>query len=574
MLTTRFLLPALATFLGLASAQVVTDCNPMERDDCKPDPAFGTSRNFNFNSTQNGALWETVVGGINYDDPEKGAAFVLDKQGDSPTIRTKFYFFGGRTDVIMKTAPGKGIVSSMMWLSDNLDEVDWEFIGVNETHASTNYFGKGVEDFQHAGWHEMSPPQNDYHNYSTIWTKEKLEWYIDSKLVRTLLPKDANNTEAYPQTPMRLSLGIWAGGDPSLPEGTREWAGGDADYDNGPYTMYVKEVYVEDFTTGAKEYVFGDRSGSWDSIEVVKGNSTAFEAIHKKPEESKSMSEKWEEDVPETAKVAVYAGGSAVGALLLGGLIFYCIRQRRRGAAENKAAYEREQSELAEAALFKKNGINPDGFTEQASEYNAKDMHKGGNATFETYNISPGQEKDWSAAGVGAGAGAGAAAAAAAAAGGMRSPMPLLRDGSQSPRVGSPGPGSMGPYHDSPRSPGSPGSGMNGAMGPHRTQSPGMPRSHSPAIRTQSPAMPPQGALPPVPHQSRASPGPQRMQSPAPMSPNRSFSDNHAAYGANRMQTASPMGQGQNRSYSNGQPPYRGPPPQNRDYWNGGGGQY
>ena len=269
MLITRTLLPAFAALLGVVSAQVTTDCNPMEKDDCKPDPAFGTSANFVFNSSQNSALWETVLGPIDY-DPEKGAAFTLSEQGDSPTIRTKFYFFGGRTDVIMKAAPGKGIVSAMMWLSDNLDEVDWEFIGVNDTHASTNYFGKGVEDYQNVGWHAMSAPQNEYHNYSTVWTKDKMQWSIDGKVVRTLLPKDANDTIAYPQMPMRLSLGIWAGGDPSLPEGTRLWAGGDTDYDAGPYTMYVKEVYVEDFTTGSKEYVFGDRSGSWDSIEVVK----------------------------------------------------------------------------------------------------------------------------------------------------------------------------------------------------------------------------------------------------------------------------------------------------------------
>lgn len=269
MLTARVVFPALAAFFGLGSAQVTTKCNPMERSDCPADPAFGTSKNFAFNETQNGALWETVVRGVTY-DPKNGAAFTISKQGDSPTLRTNFYFFGGRTDVIMKAAPGKGIVSSMMWLSDNLDEVDWEFIGVNKTHASTNWFGKGVEDFHHAGWHSMAPPQDDYHNYSTVWTKDKLQWYIDGNLVRTLLPKDANNTQAYPQTPMRLSVGIWAGGDPSLPEGTRQWAGGDADYANGPYTMYIKQVYVEDYSTGSKEYVFGDRSGSWDSIQVVK----------------------------------------------------------------------------------------------------------------------------------------------------------------------------------------------------------------------------------------------------------------------------------------------------------------
>lgn len=69
---------------------------------------------------------------------------------------------------------------------------------------------------------------------------------------------------------MCLSLGIWVGGDLFFFEGICEWVGGDVDYDNGFYIMYIKEVYVEDFIIGSKEYVFGDWLGLWDSIEVVK----------------------------------------------------------------------------------------------------------------------------------------------------------------------------------------------------------------------------------------------------------------------------------------------------------------
>lgn len=291
--------------------------------------------------------------------------------------------------------------------------------------------------------------------------------------------------------------------------------------------------------------------------------------MHKEPE--KTMSEKWEEDVPDTAKYAIYGGGAAVGALLISGLAFYCIKQRRRGAAEARAAEQRNLADQAEHARFKKEGIDPDAFTEKAQEYYAPGMKDDTVVTTEAYGAGPNHTRDLAGAGAGPGAGAGlaagAGAAAAAAAGAMRSPVPLLRDGAQSPRVNSPGP--MSPYHDSPRSPQSarhsPGPGMN--AGPYRSQSPALPRSQSPAIRSQGP---PQGnGYGPGP-QSRNSPGPQRMQSPAPMGQQRSFSDNHqSAYGANRMQTASPMNP--NRSFSSGQPPYRGPPPpQNRDYWNNG----
>lgn len=53
---------------------------------------------------------------------------------------------------------------------------------------------------------------------------------MDGELVRTqeYLPPGQ-----YPQTPSFLKFGIWAGGDPTLPKGTREWAGGNTDYSKG-----------------------------------------------------------------------------------------------------------------------------------------------------------------------------------------------------------------------------------------------------------------------------------------------------------------------------------------------------
>lgn len=260
---------AAAAFAGLAASQVTTDCNPLN-ETCPANPALGTKESFTFNKTQNGQLWETVVGPIEY-DPETGAKFTINEQGDSPTLRTKFYFFFGRVEFVLKAASGKGIVSSMMLLSDDLDEIDWEFIG-SDNRASSNFFGKGIEDYTFGEYHDMDvAPQDDYHNYTTIWTEEKLEWYIDDALVRSLKKDEAkvNDTDVYPQTPCRMSLGIWAGGDPSLNEWTRKWAGGDTDYDAGPYDMYVKSAYIEDYGEG-KEYKWGDNSGSWESIEIVE----------------------------------------------------------------------------------------------------------------------------------------------------------------------------------------------------------------------------------------------------------------------------------------------------------------
>ena len=88
-------------------------------------------------------------------------------------------------------------------------------------------------------------------------------------MVRTLQYEDALGGKNFPQTPMTVRLGIWAGGDKANSNGTIEWAGGLIDYHGGPYTMTVQQVHVQDFTSG-KEYSYGDMTGSYQSIKVTK----------------------------------------------------------------------------------------------------------------------------------------------------------------------------------------------------------------------------------------------------------------------------------------------------------------
>jgi beta-glucanase (GH16 family) len=156
-------------------------------------------------------------------------------------------------------------------LSDDLDEIDVEFLGGKPQNVSTNYFGKGILDYQNADLFPVNGGvQADYHNYTTVWTQDALTWYIDGVKVRTLLPKDANNTKTYPQTPMRFSLGAWAGGDSGNEKGVIDWAGGVTDYSKGPYTMYVRSAHITDYSTNSSSYTYGDTSGTYQSIRVEK----------------------------------------------------------------------------------------------------------------------------------------------------------------------------------------------------------------------------------------------------------------------------------------------------------------
>lgn len=159
-------------------------------------------------------------------------------------------------------------MSSAILESDDLDEIDWEWLGGTATEVETNYFGKGnTSTYDRETYVQMADSQAEFHNYTIVWTKESTVWMIDGQSVRTLAYADANGGANYPQTPMRVKLGIWAGGDPSNPEGTIQWAGGETNYDEGPFTAYIQSVSITNYNP-AHSYTYGDLTGSYESIQL------------------------------------------------------------------------------------------------------------------------------------------------------------------------------------------------------------------------------------------------------------------------------------------------------------------
>lgn len=145
-------------------------------------------------------------------------AFRVAKKMDAPTIASKFYIMFGKLEVTMKAAPGGGVVSSLVLQSDNLDEIDWEWIGAVPNEAQSNYFGKGnTETYDRGAVHPVAS-QDGWHTYAIDWTKDKIDWIIDGKVVRTLLY--TQNPNYFPQTPCNVRIGSWAAGDPGNAEGT------------------------------------------------------------------------------------------------------------------------------------------------------------------------------------------------------------------------------------------------------------------------------------------------------------------------------------------------------------------
>lgn len=250
-----------------ASATSSSSCNPIKATGCSPDPALGTSFAEDFKKKSEWFPYQSGGGNITYGSD--GLSMTLNKRYDNPALKSDFYIMYGKVEVELKAGPDTGVVSSFYLQSDDLDELDIEWIGSDNTQFQSNYFSKGnTSTYNRGAFHSVDSPVDKFHNYTLDWGMDKTTWALDGNVVRTL---DNTSSEGYPQTPMFIKMGIWAGGDPSNAAGTIEWAGGDIDYSQAPFTMQIKRVVVTDYSTG-KEYSYSDQSGSWESIEAKDGS--------------------------------------------------------------------------------------------------------------------------------------------------------------------------------------------------------------------------------------------------------------------------------------------------------------
>lgn len=253
---------ALAFIVGVTGAN---SCNPLESS-CSPDPALATSIVDDFTS-ESSHYTATKPKGLSYTD--NGLEFEISERFDNPSIKSNFYIMFGKVEVVLKAAKGQGIVSSFYLQSDDLDEIDIELIGSDPMQFQSNWFSKGlVITYDRGEYHPVSSSTLDnFHTYTVEYTKDAVTFWLDGTVVRTVLP---NNGQGYPQTPMYIMAGNWAGGDPSNPPGTIEWAGGETDYSKAPFTMYIQSIVALDYSTG-KTYSYGDKSGTWESIVAEDG---------------------------------------------------------------------------------------------------------------------------------------------------------------------------------------------------------------------------------------------------------------------------------------------------------------
>lgn len=256
------------------TSTALSTCNPLKTTGCPADKALATSISNDFKSDNSHYVPYRTPNEIHYADD--GLSLVLAKRFDNPSLVSDFYIMFGKIEVWLKSASGQGIISSFYLQSDDLDEIDMEWFGGDASQMQSNFFSKGdTTTYDRGGYHDMADPREDFHNYTMDWTPDALTWYIDGNAVRTL---ESNDPSGYPQSPMRLFFGIWAGGDPTNAEGTIQWAGGATDYSQAPFSMHIQSLVVSDYSSGS-EYSYSDNTGSWQSIKAKDGKVMGRQAI-------------------------------------------------------------------------------------------------------------------------------------------------------------------------------------------------------------------------------------------------------------------------------------------------------
>ncbi|KAF1730450.1 putative glycosidase crf1 [Beauveria bassiana] len=239
-----------AAALALAvSAQTSTTCSPLKQD-CPADPAVG-KKSIRCDFTKGACDAFEHIAGKEVTYGPRGAVSAVDAPMQAPTLQSKKTIFFGRLEVVMQAAPGKGVITSIVLLSDDLDEIDIEAVGSDTARIQSNTFSRG-DSTRHdlLGYLPVADTTAAAgHTYTVDWTTERIEFAVDGVVQRTL--RRADIPDRYPESPMRVKLGAWVAGYEGNAPGTIEWAGGVADFSRGAAEAVFERVTVTDYAGGS-----------------------------------------------------------------------------------------------------------------------------------------------------------------------------------------------------------------------------------------------------------------------------------------------------------------------------------
>jgi beta-glucanase (GH16 family) len=176
----------------------------------------------------------------------KNFAITFDQFGCGSRIRSLNSYTSGIFKAYIKCPIGdtSGLLTSMYLSSsegtNNQDEIDFEFLGNNKQIVQTNFYVNG------SGGHELwvnldFDCSHDYHTYAIHYNKYKIQWFVDSKLVRKVFRNDQlQNQMPYPMKRMFLYVSVWNASSVEDGMWTGKWHGRDM-----PYTAQYSNVTIQ-----------------------------------------------------------------------------------------------------------------------------------------------------------------------------------------------------------------------------------------------------------------------------------------------------------------------------------------
>ncbi|KAI8851798.1 concanavalin A-like lectin/glucanase domain-containing protein [Chytridium lagenaria] len=136
------------------------------------------------------------------------------------------YLDYGKFSARVRAGLGNGVVTSLISMSDDHDEIDWEWTK-GDGIVQSNTFSKGRFFSQVQNYNVQPDSGVAFHDYGVIWLPDRVEWYVNDNLVRTYYK---NQTDRFPVSRSTVQISIWNGGD-SKERGTSGWAGGPIDWE-------------------------------------------------------------------------------------------------------------------------------------------------------------------------------------------------------------------------------------------------------------------------------------------------------------------------------------------------------
>ncbi|KKY29730.1 putative glycoside hydrolase family 16 protein [Diaporthe ampelina] len=270
-------------------------CDPrfsFSLDSCVPEPVC-ESRSLSMDSLDRVQTIDKYLGDpseadwVSSGDPlvyKDNVLLTMPAYSAGTVLASTVYMWYGNVKARMKSSRGNGVVSAFILLSDVKDEIDFEFIGADLETVQTNYYYQANPVWTNSkNITDLSDTYQNFHDYEIQWTPDQVVWLVDGKVGRTLKKSDTWNATTnqydFPQTPARVQLSIWPGGNATNSEYTIEWAGGEIDWNSEDIRNYgydfatFSEVSIECYnassapgTNKGKSYYYKDAAGTNDTV--------------------------------------------------------------------------------------------------------------------------------------------------------------------------------------------------------------------------------------------------------------------------------------------------------------------